>query len=161
MKTMMKSWMTVLAAVIGRLHGGATASKIRKLTVASGVVLSSVAIALIGYCVMQYSAPAGSLPEDPERELALESFDDAIVINQARQQEPDLVEEDAIALFSILNPHLVLRERLKDPEQVKADMEVLLPMLDPKQMEAKLREEPEFRRQQEEAFRALKEATGL
>lgn len=149
--------MTTAKTILQRQHAGMPIPSIRRSAVSIGLALSLLGLALLIYCGVQHSTPAGPLSEDFERELALETFDDAVAINEARLQDPERVKQDAMAVFSILNPELVLRERLKDPAQVKADLEVLMPMLNPRQAVAKLQEDPEFRRQQEEAFRALLE----
>ena len=147
---------TMTVHFANRNRAAHSVSRRGRVAVAS-VMVSLMAVAFLASRIGQQRAPADTVALAIDRELAIQSFTNAVAINLARQRNPELVKQDALVAFSILNPELALRERRKDPALVEADQMAAFTLLNARLIEAELEKDPEFRQRRAEAFQTLGE----
>ena len=118
----------------------------------SGGAILGLAFAFVILRTLSQTAPSTAGATEADREQALQSFTNAIAINLARQEDPELMKLDASAGVSIFNPALACQERRKDPAVAQADDLAAYSILNPRVVLAQLQKDPAFRKMQEEAF---------
>lgn len=148
----MKNLLNLLQRAGKRL--GPAQSKGHRAIVTSGAVVS-VLLLVIGARLSQSLAPADVPSLASEEEVATRVLLNPIRVG-SEPTSPELAQQQAAAVFSIMNPDIVSRELMKDPAVVKSVEETSVYILTPRLVEAEMEKDPEFRKRRAAAFGAEK-----
>ena len=111
---------------------------------ASGTLISTLAIIVIGVRFSLQPSPAVIVSEPTEEELALQFLLHPVETEAALRRDPEYVKEVAIASLEFANPTLVYQERLKDPEFARSVERSTRSILNPTKTVDALANDPEF-----------------